>query len=54
MKKRISKKTAREVYGIITSGASSLNTFYLLEDGTVVDDTGSVRYIPQKKEGTEE
>lgn len=50
MKKRISRKTAREVYGIITTGASNLNTFYLADDGSVVDDTGSVRYNPPKKE----
>lgn len=48
--KRISKKEAREKYGICTSGASSLCTFYLREDGCVVDETNCVRYCPQLAE----
>lgn len=49
--KRISKKEAREKYGVITSGASSLCQFYIREDGCIVDNTGSIRYYPSKKEG---
>lgn len=48
MKKRISRKTAREVYGVIISGVRSLNTFYLQDDGSVIDDAGIVHYIPPK------
>ena len=49
-RKKITKKEAREKYGIITTGASSLNSFFLLENGDVVDDTGSLRFIAKVKE----
>lgn len=47
--KRISKKEASEKYGIVVSGANSMNTYYLREDGCVVDDCGDIRYIPQRR-----
>lgn len=45
--KRISKAEARERYGIIVSGASSMCRFYLTDDGRVIDDCGSIRFIPK-------
>lgn len=41
---RISKKIARDKYGILTSGANRYNTYELLSNGDVIDDTGSIRY----------
>lgn len=46
--KRISKQEAAEKYGIITTGVNSLYTYYLREDGCVVDSDGDIRYKPQK------
>lgn len=44
--KEISKREAKEKYGICTSGANSMNRYYLMDDGSVVDDTKCTRYIP--------
>lgn len=44
--KEITKKEAREKYGIITSGVNSLYSYYLLEGGSVVDSDGDIRFIP--------
>lgn len=49
---KITKKEAREKYGIVTSGASSLCSFYLRDDGCIVDDSGAVRYAPPPKKIT--
>lgn len=44
--KRISKKVAREQYGVLTGGVNSMYDYYLREDGCVVDSGGDLRYIP--------
>lgn len=47
--KRISKKEAKEKYGVCVTGASSLCRFYLRDDGCVVDESGCIRYYPPKE-----
>lgn len=42
--KKISKKEARDKYGIITKGVNSFYDYYLTEDGKVYDDDGDLRY----------
>lgn len=37
-------------YGIITSGVNSLHEYFLLDDGSIVDSDGDVRYKPVKKQ----
>ncbi len=44
--KEITKKEAKEKYGICVTGANAMNRYYLREDGCVVDDTNCVRYCP--------
>lgn len=44
--KRISKKVAREQYGIIIRGLNSLYAYYLRKDGCIVDSVGDIRYYP--------
>jgi len=44
MKKKISKKEAREKYGIITSGVNSLYSYFLLDNGDIIDSDGDIRY----------
>lgn len=45
-RKRISKKEASQKYGVTVSGINSLYTYYLREDGCVVDGEGDIRYYP--------
>ena len=47
--KKITQKEAKEKYGCITSGANSLYTYFLRDDGSVVDNDGDVRFIPENK-----
>ncbi|MCM1236791.1 MAG: hypothetical protein NC489_42485 [Ruminococcus flavefaciens] len=49
--KRISKKVAREEYGVLTGGVNSMYDYYLREDGCVVDSGGDRRYIPPYEDG---
>lgn len=46
--RKIPRKTARAKYGIVTSGASNLYAYYLLDNGNVIDSDGDVRYIAPK------
>jgi hypothetical protein len=48
MKKQISKKVASQKYGIIVKRYHDYK-YYLLDNGSVVDSDGCVRYIPQPK-----
>jgi hypothetical protein len=43
-KTKISKKVARDKYGIITTGVNSMYDYFLLENGNVIDDEGDIRY----------
>jgi hypothetical protein len=46
---KISKKEAKEKYGIITNGASGYqNSYFLLENGDVVDNDGNIRFLGSK------
>lgn len=45
-KTRISKKIANEQYGILVTGVNSQYSYYLCEDGCVVDSGGDIRYCP--------
>lgn len=44
--RRISKKVAREKYGVLTGGVNSMYDYFLREDGCVVDSDADLRYIP--------
>lgn len=44
--KRISKKVASEQYGVLTNGVNTLYSYYLRDDGCVVDSGGDIRYYP--------
>lgn len=44
--KRISKKVASKQYGVLVTGANSMYSYYLREDGCVVDSDGDIRYYP--------
>lgn len=44
MKKQISKKEAREKYGVIVKRFHDYK-YYLLDNGDVVDSDGDIRYI---------
>ncbi len=46
--KRISKHIASDRYGICVSGPNEMNRYYLMDNGSVVDDTGCVRYVPKQ------
>lgn len=49
-KKLISKEVASEKYGIITTGASGYQCkYYLLENGNVVDNYGSIRFYARNE-----
>lgn len=48
IKKKISKKEAREKYGIIIKRFHNYE-YFLLENGDVVDSDGDVRYTPLKE-----
>ena len=54
--KRISKEEATNKYGVITTGINSQYSYYLREDGCVIDSDGDIRYMPKinkVKEGEE-
>ena len=44
--KKISKKIASEQYGVLTNRVNSLYSYYLREDGSVIDSGGDIRYYP--------
>lgn len=48
--KRISKQEAHDKYGVCVSGGNSLYSYYLTEDGKVIDSDGDIRYIPAEQE----
>lgn len=54
--KRISKEEATNKYGVITTGINSQYSYFLREDGCVVDSDGDIRYMPEinKVKGDEE
>lgn len=45
--KQITQKEAKEKYGIVISKMQKLDgvTFYLLDNGNVIDSLGDIRYI---------
>lgn len=49
--KQISKKEAREKYGVSTEGINSMYDYFLREDGCVVDSNGDRRFIPPYQKG---
>lgn len=44
--KKIGKNEAHKKYGVCVSGVNSLYTYYLTDDGKVIDDDGDIRYAP--------
>lgn len=42
--KQISKKEVQDKYGICISDVNSLYTYYLTDDGKVIDSDGDIRY----------
>lgn len=48
--KRISKQEAHDKYGVCVTGVNSLYSYYLTDDGKVIDSDGDIRYIPQPLE----
>lgn len=44
--KKIGKKEAHDKYGVCVNGANSLYTYYLTDDGKVIDSDGDIRYAP--------
>ncbi len=47
---RISKQEAHDKYGVCVTGVNSLYTYYLTDDGKVIDSDGDIRYIPTEQE----
>lgn len=48
-KKKITKRQAKERYGIITTGVNSNYSYYLLKNGDVIDNDGDIRYMELKE-----